>query len=399
MADVMRMPDNSFGTVPTPAIVAPIEFSMRLADYRALGGHMELRALARRGAARRAPGTTTARRPARRWSRQRGGQSAGRSGQPPLLGLTRRWPAQRATRCPTAAGTSSTAPSTSSSAPTATPMRCAMRTSTHGSASRPCSTSWWPSCRCCASRWRARHARCTAASRAACGRPAQPFRAGFITPMAAVAGAVAQELIASYAARRRRPRLGQQRRRHRAAPGARRSAVRVGLFADLARLDARAVLDGMLPTDGRFERRTRAAGARRGHQRLARAQLLARHRRQRHGAGRTAAAADAAATVIANAVDVDDARIVRRPASELKDDSDLGDIPVTVDVPRAGRPEVVRRALDCGARRARELHARAALIWSCCAGLPGPCWRQPTGEHPVPLQRRAPEPRHRRVLA
>jgi len=40
MVDVARMPDNSFGTVPTPAIVAPIEFSMALADYRALGGHM-----------------------------------------------------------------------------------------------------------------------------------------------------------------------------------------------------------------------------------------------------------------------------------------------------------------------------------------------------------------------
>jgi hypothetical protein len=40
MVDVMRMPDHSFGTVPTPAIVAPIEFSMRLADYEALGGHM-----------------------------------------------------------------------------------------------------------------------------------------------------------------------------------------------------------------------------------------------------------------------------------------------------------------------------------------------------------------------
>jgi 6-hydroxynicotinate reductase len=41
MVDVMRMPDHSFGTVPTPAIVAPIEFSMRLDDYRALGGHDE----------------------------------------------------------------------------------------------------------------------------------------------------------------------------------------------------------------------------------------------------------------------------------------------------------------------------------------------------------------------
>jgi hypothetical protein len=41
MVDVLRMPANSFGWVPTPAIVAPIEFSMRLADYQALGGHMD----------------------------------------------------------------------------------------------------------------------------------------------------------------------------------------------------------------------------------------------------------------------------------------------------------------------------------------------------------------------
>jgi hypothetical protein len=41
MVDVMRMPDNSFGTVPTPAIIAPIEFSMRLDDYAALGGHVD----------------------------------------------------------------------------------------------------------------------------------------------------------------------------------------------------------------------------------------------------------------------------------------------------------------------------------------------------------------------
>ncbi|MBC8055879.1 MAG: 6-hydroxynicotinate reductase, partial [Rhizobiales bacterium] len=40
MVDVSRMPDMSFGTVPTPAIVAPIEFSMTLDDYRALGGHL-----------------------------------------------------------------------------------------------------------------------------------------------------------------------------------------------------------------------------------------------------------------------------------------------------------------------------------------------------------------------
>ncbi len=41
MVDVARMPAGSFGSVPTPAIVSPIEFTMRLADYRALGGHVE----------------------------------------------------------------------------------------------------------------------------------------------------------------------------------------------------------------------------------------------------------------------------------------------------------------------------------------------------------------------
>jgi hypothetical protein len=41
MVDVMRMPENAFGTVPTPAIVAPIEFTMRADDFAALGGHVE----------------------------------------------------------------------------------------------------------------------------------------------------------------------------------------------------------------------------------------------------------------------------------------------------------------------------------------------------------------------
>lgn len=41
MVDVMRMPDQSFGSVPTPAIVAPIEFTMRLDDYARLGGHLD----------------------------------------------------------------------------------------------------------------------------------------------------------------------------------------------------------------------------------------------------------------------------------------------------------------------------------------------------------------------
>jgi hypothetical protein len=39
MVDVARMPAGSFGSVPTPALVAPIEFTLPLADYAALGGH------------------------------------------------------------------------------------------------------------------------------------------------------------------------------------------------------------------------------------------------------------------------------------------------------------------------------------------------------------------------
>ncbi len=41
MVDVLAMPDNSFGYVPTPALVAPIEFTMTREDYAALGGHMD----------------------------------------------------------------------------------------------------------------------------------------------------------------------------------------------------------------------------------------------------------------------------------------------------------------------------------------------------------------------
>jgi len=41
MVDVARMPERSFGWVPTPAIVAPIEFTMRLDDYARLGGHVD----------------------------------------------------------------------------------------------------------------------------------------------------------------------------------------------------------------------------------------------------------------------------------------------------------------------------------------------------------------------
>jgi hypothetical protein len=41
MVDVLAMPDRSFGYVPTPALVLPIEFTLRLAHYAEIGGHMD----------------------------------------------------------------------------------------------------------------------------------------------------------------------------------------------------------------------------------------------------------------------------------------------------------------------------------------------------------------------
>jgi 6-hydroxynicotinate reductase len=41
MVDVTRMPENAFGYVPTPALVAPIEFTLKKDDYAVLGGHVD----------------------------------------------------------------------------------------------------------------------------------------------------------------------------------------------------------------------------------------------------------------------------------------------------------------------------------------------------------------------
>jgi hypothetical protein len=41
MVDVATMPANAFGSVPTPALVGPLEFTMRREDYARLGGHVD----------------------------------------------------------------------------------------------------------------------------------------------------------------------------------------------------------------------------------------------------------------------------------------------------------------------------------------------------------------------
>ncbi|MEO8124161.1 MAG: UPF0280 family protein [Burkholderiales bacterium] len=188
-----------------------------------------------------------------------------------------------------------------------------------------------------------------------------PYREGYVTPMAAVAGAVAQELIAYYEVEgieRAWVNDGGDIAWH-LAP---QRSLRVGLFADLARLDASQILHG-IRTDGHLDVT---------HAMPVRGVATSGWRGRSFSRGiadsvtvlaRTAAEADAAATVIANAVDVIDPRIVRKPACEVKDDSDLGEIAVTVDVPALG-DDVTRRALEAGARCAAALR-EAGLIWSC----------------------------------
>ena len=74
----------------------------------------------------------------------------------------------------------------------------------------------------------------------------------------------------------------------------------------------------------------------------------------------SAAAADAAVTMIANAVNAEHSSIVRAPANTLKDDTDLGARLVTVNVPPLPRA-VVLQALDAGLAEARACVARGLI--------------------------------------
>jgi ApbE superfamily uncharacterized protein (UPF0280 family) len=82
-----------------------------------------------------------------------------------------------------------------------------------------------------------------------------------------------------------------------------------------------------------------------------------------------AATADAAATMIANAVDLDSPAIARRPASDLDPDSDLGDRLVTVHVGDLSRAEIAR-AISRGLASARD-YCTCGLIADAALTLKG----------------------------
>lgn len=196
---------------------------------------------------------------------------------------------------------------------------------------------------------------------------AYPFRDLYVTPMVAVAGAVAQELLACYqgpGVARAWVNNGGDIALH-LTPGAR---FRVGLCADVERWrqvasGAELTMDGWIDLDWDSPVRGVATSGWKGRSfSLGIADSVT-------VLAASAAEADAAATMIANAVDVSDAAIVRKRASSLRDDTDLGDLPVTVHVPPLA-PEQVQAALAAGRRRAEALQ-QAQRIVACVLSCQG----------------------------
>ena len=180
--------------------------------------------------------------------------------------------------------------------------------------------------------------------------------------MAAVAGAVADEVLAAMTrGRRLAARLCQQRRRHRAAlaPGERFASAWSTARTRRAWLGTRDVR----ACDPCAASRPRAgAGA------ASRSASPTRSPCWRA----TAARADAAATMVANAVDLPGhPAIARAPAGEIDPDSDLGDRLVTVDVGALARDEIDRRSRSRRAPRRRSLRDAGLIEARRCASAGG----------------------------
>ncbi len=179
----------------------------------------------------------------------------------------------------------------------------------------------------------------------------RPYTDVFVTPMAAVAGAVADEVLAALVDGRALARAyvndGGDIAFH-LEPGEQFDAGLVGNVAAPA-------IDGVVTVTSRMPVRgvaTSGCGGRSFSLGIADAVTVL---------AVNAAAADVAATLIANATDVDDPAIERAPATTLDADSDLGDRLVTVAV-GALADDAVDAALTAGVACAKRLHD-AGLIY------------------------------------
>lgn len=186
-----------------------------------------------------------------------------------------------------------------------------------------------------------------------------PHRGAYVTPMAAVAGAVAEELLHALLLGRNLEKAFVNDGGDIALYLARGESLRAGIVNDLLHpgIDATAEISFASPVRG-----IATSGWRGRSQSLGIADAVT-------VLAPTAAQADAAATLIANAVNVEHAAIERRPARALKEDSDLGDLPVTVSVGKLPVSQV-RIALSRGLEAARRMQD-AGLISAAYLALQG----------------------------
>ena len=190
---------------------------------------------------------------------------------------------------------------------------------------------------------------------------------GFVTPMAAVAGSVAQTLLPclaqdgvqkAYVNNGGDMALHLQENQH----------WRIGVVSDLqkalqADLSMDLISDGQFVIDHSMPVRGVATSGWRGRSfSLGIADSVT-------VLAATAAQADVAATLIANAVNLDHPAIVRRPANSLRDDTDLGVRMVTVEVPTLSIDRV-QAALQLGLDCAHAMQARGQVFaaFVCCQG-------------------------------
>ena len=177
-----------------------------------------------------------------------------------------------------------------------------------------------------------------------------PHRAVFITPMAAVAGAVADEILAAMLAGRQLSKAYVNNGGDIALHLAPRQQFEIGIAADP-------------------QRPALAATVRVRCEEPVRGLATSGWRGRSHSLGiadavtvlaRSAAEADAAATLVANAVNADHFTVCRVPACELSADSDLGELPVTTAVGPLPR-HLVEAALDSGLELAASFKAHGLL--------------------------------------
>lgn len=187
-----------------------------------------------------------------------------------------------------------------------------------------------------------------------------PHRAQFITPMAAVAGSVADEMIEFFSCEPDIQRAAINNGGDIALHLQANASYRIGLVTDIAQFSAQPdAVDGSLVICAADPVRGIATSGWRGRSlSLGIADSVT-------ALASSAAHADAAATMIANAVNVEHAAIWRAPAHAVKDDTDLGSLLVTQAV-GVLPPVLVQQALERGKLQAQRLlmqgHIQGALL-------------------------------------